>query len=82
MTGLAGTAWLLYSNITSRPIKFFNETIQFQIPFLIIVVIAKLSLLAKSKFKTKKSLFWANINVYAVYIIVVLVIDLTFKKKQ
>lgn len=52
-----------------------------QIPFLIIVVIAKLSLLAKSKFKTKKSLFYANMYVYAAYIIVVLVIDLTFKSK-
>ena len=81
MTGLAGTAWLLYSNITGNPISFFNATIQFQIPFLIIVVIAKLILLAKNKFKTKKSLFYSNLYVYSTYIIVVLVIDLALKNQ-
>jgi len=41
---------------------------------------AKLILLAKNKFKTKRSLFYANLYTYATYIIVVLIIDLTYKK--
>ena len=74
-------AWLLFSNIKGEEIRFFNATIQFQIPLLIIVVLAKLILLAKNKFKTKRSLFYANLSTYGLYILVVLIIDLTYKKE-
>jgi len=66
---------MLYSNLMGKSVIFYNDTIQFQIPLLIVVVITKLSILAKNKFKTRRSLFYANMYTYAIYIIVVLIID-------
>lgn len=75
MTGLAGFAWMLYTNLMGKSVIFYNDTIQFQIPLLIGVVITKLSILAKNKFKTRRSLFYANMYTYAIYILIVLIID-------
>jgi hypothetical protein len=78
MTGLAGFAWMLYSSLMGKKVIFYNETIAIQIPLLIIVVVIKLSILAKNKFKTRRSLFFANLYTYMAYIIVVLVIDFRY----
>mmetsp|Transcript_10168 Transcript_10168/g.17139 ORF Transcript_10168/g.17139 Transcript_10168/m.17139 type:complete len:236 (-) Transcript_10168:72-779(-) len=75
MTGLAGLAWWLNITITGNQVKFYNDTIKFQIPLLIIVVAIKYMLLVYNGFKTKRRMFKANIINYLVYVIVVLIID-------
>jgi hypothetical protein len=75
MTGLAGFAWLLHTMITGEKIKFYNETIQYQLPILIMVVIIKYFILLWNGFKTVKGLFKFNIYAYIVFVVVVLVID-------
>ena len=68
MTGLAGIAWLLYSMATADKVKFNNESIQYQLPLLILVVIAKLGILGHNRFKTHRKLFKANVIAYCVLI--------------
>jgi len=75
MTGLAGTAWLLNNLITGKTVKFRNESIQYQVPILISVVIMKYVILAYNRFKTKKALLKSNIYSFCLFLMVVLVIE-------
>jgi len=75
MTGLAGFAWMFYVLITGETVKFFNESIQFQLPILILVVLVKYMTLLYYNFKTQKKLFKANIYIYMIFLVIVLVIE-------
>lgn len=50
MTGLSGFAWLLFVIINQEPVKFLNESIRYQLPILIGVVIIKYSILLYNTF--------------------------------
>ena len=75
MTGLAGIAWLLFTMATSQTVQFVNESIQYQLPILIAVVLAKLSILGYYRFKTHKKLFKANVYTYIIFIAIVVILD-------
>lgn len=75
MTGLAGFAWLLFVLINQERVQFYNESIKYQLPILIGVVIIKYSILLYNTFQTHKSLFKANVYGYMVFLLVVLVIE-------
>ena len=75
MTGLAGTTWLLFTLISGTSVQFVNETIQYQLPLLIGVVLMKYAILAVNRFKTYKSLFWWNVFGYILFLIIVLLLD-------
>ena len=75
MTGLAGVAWLLYTMATAQQVKFVNDSIQYQLPILIVVVLAKLSILGYNRFKTHRKLFKANVYAYMGFIAVVVILD-------
>jgi len=79
MTGLAGFAWFIYISATPNSVKFSNDTIQYQIPLLIIVVIAKYLILFRNSFKSHRSVFRTNLVLYASYVAVVLLIDIKIK---
>ena len=75
MTGLAGFAWLLYIQATGKQVAFYNQSIQWQVPVLIGVVIIKYSILLKNRFKTHKSLFRTSCYGYIVFLIIVILIE-------
>lgn len=75
MTGLAGIAWLLFSMATSQRVKFMNESIQYQLPILVAVVLTKLVILGYNKFKTHKKMFKANVYAYIGFIVIVVILD-------
>lgn len=75
MTGLAGSTWLLFTLISGTSVQFVNETIQYQLPLLIGVVLMKYAILAINRFKTYKSLFWWNVFGYILFLIIVLILD-------
>lgn len=75
MTGLAGIAWLLYTMATSEQVKFANESIQYQLPILIVVVLTKLTILGYNRFKTHKKMFKANCYAYVGFIVIVVILD-------
>ena len=75
MTGLAGFAWLFYSMIQNDSIEFMNDSIQYQLPLLISVVIMKFSILWWNKFKTHSKLFKTNVYGYGIFVLAVLVLD-------
>jgi len=75
MTGLAGFAWFIYIMIYSKGVTFSNNTIQYQIPILIIVVMIKYIILVKSGFKSHKKVFYANILLYTIFLGIVLLLD-------
>lgn len=55
--------------------QFYNESIKYQLPILIGVVIIKYSILLYNTFQTHKSLFKANVYGYMVFVLVVLIIE-------
>ena len=75
MTGLAGIAWLLFSMATSEKVQFANESIQYQLPILIAVVLTKLVILGYNRFKTHKKMFKANCYAYIGFIVIVVILD-------
>lgn len=75
MTGLSGFAWLLYVIINQEKVQFYSESIKYQLPILIGVVVIKYSILLYNTFQTHKSLFKANIYGYVAFLIVVLIIE-------
>lgn len=75
MTGCAGIAWLLFTMATKKKVIFYNDTIQYQVPILIAVILLKYCILAKNRFKTSNALFKANCYSYTFFVILVLVID-------
>ena len=52
MTGLAGFAWMFYIMVTGENVRFFNDSIQYQVPILVAVVLVKYLLLLYYHFKT------------------------------
>lgn len=52
-----------------------NESIQYQLPILIVVVLTKLCILAYNRFKTHKKMFKANCYAYIGFIIIVVILD-------
>lgn len=51
ITGLMGTAWTLYISFKGKEyVSFINESIQYQMPMLIGVVLIKYIILACSKY--------------------------------
>lgn len=75
MTGLAGIAWLLYSMAKAEKVRFVNESIQYQLPILIAVVLTKLTILGYNRFKTHRKLFKANVYAYIGFIGIVVLLD-------
>lgn len=75
MTGLAGLAWLLFTMATNEKVQFANESIQYQLPILIVVVLTKLCILGYNRFKTHKKMFKANCYAYIGFIVIVVVLD-------
>ena len=60
MTGLAGFTWLLYSTVFGKKVTFVNDSIQYQLPVLIGVVLVKLVILQVHQFRTSKVPFTYN----------------------
>jgi len=56
-------------------VQFANESIQYQLPILIAVVLTKLSILSYNKFKTHRKMFKANCYAYVGFIIIVVILD-------
>ena len=75
MTGCAGISWLLFTMATGKKVIFYNDTIQYQVPILIIIILQKYSALVRNRFKTSNDLFKANCYSYVFFVLVVLVID-------
>jgi len=75
MTGLAGFAWFFFIMARGEQVTFFNESIQFQIPILIALVLIKYLILLYHHFKTHKALLRVNVYQYIVFLVVVLVIE-------
>ena len=75
MTGLAGIAWLLFTMATSQKVQFANESIQYQLPILIAVVLTKLTILGYNRFKTHRKMFKANCYAYIGFIVIVVILD-------
>jgi len=75
MTGLSGFSWFIFISIKGEKVTFFNESIQYQVPILIGVVLIKYFILLYNHFKTHKSLFKFNVYGYLVFLAVVLIIE-------
>jgi len=75
ITGLVGFAWFFYIVSVGNPVKFLNESIQYQAPMLLGVVIVKYICLAISKFKSKRALFYLNTSGYTLFLIVAILLD-------
>lgn len=76
ITGLMGVTWLLYISLQSKDyISFQNESIQYQMPMLIIVVLIKYMILGCKRFKTSKKLFYVNLGCYLTFLCVIVLID-------
>ena len=71
-----GTAWTLYISFKGKEyVSFINESIQYQMPMLIAVVLIKYILLACSKYRTSKTLFYVNLTCYLIFVIVIAIVD-------
>ena len=76
ITGLMGLAWTLYIGLAGNEyVSFINESIQFQMPMLIIVVVVKYMILACAKYRTSHRLFYVNLFFYFVFVGVIALID-------
>lgn len=76
MTGLAGFAWLMYSVVNpDDKLRFQSDSIKYQLPILIGVVLIKYFILFYNKFVTQKTLFKANIYGFILFVLVVLIIE-------
>jgi Ca2+/Na+ antiporter len=75
MTGLMGTAWLLYIMIKGQKLKFINESIQYQMPLLLVVSIVKYGIVLKNKFHVYHSTFYINLACYIIFCGAIVFID-------
>lgn len=76
ITGLMGLAWTLYIGLKGNDyVSFINESIQFQMPMLVVVVVVKYVILACSKYKTSRRLFYVNILCYFIFVAIIALID-------
>lgn len=56
-------------------VTFINDGIQYQMPCLIAVVVFKYVILVVRKFKTSKKLFYYNLAIYCIFLVVVVLLD-------
>ena len=76
ITGLMGLTWTLYIGFLGADyVQFLNNSIQFQMPLLIVVVLIKYIILALSKYKTSSRLFFINLGGYTTFLVAVILID-------
>ena len=76
ITGLMGLPWTLYISFAGKEyVSFINESIQFQMPMLIVVILIKYILLACSNDRTSKALFWINLGCYIIFVALIALID-------
>ena len=76
ITGLMGLTWTLYISLKgSEYVSFINESIQYQMPMLVFVVVIKYSLLACSRYRTSKTLFYVNVVCYVIFVLSIALID-------
>lgn len=76
ITGLMGFTWTLFIGLKGvESVSFYNESIQFQMPMLVVVVIIKYLLLVCSKYRTSKTLFYVNVACYLIFVCIIAIID-------
>ena len=71
-----GLTWTLYISLKGTDyVSFINESIQYQMPLLTVVVVIKYMLLVCSKYKTSRTLFYVNVVCYLIFVAVISIID-------
>lgn len=76
ITGLMGLTWTLYISLKGvEYVTFINESIQYQMPMLVFVILIKYLLLVCSKYRTSKRLFYVNLAMYALFVCFIALID-------
>jgi len=75
ITGLMGLAWSAYISTTGKPISFINEGIQYQFPLLLLTIIVKYLVLVCYGYKTSKRLFYSNLVIYLLYLLLIILVD-------
>ena len=71
-----GLTWTLYISVKgSEYVSFINESIQYQMPMLIVVVVIKYGLLVCSRYRTSKTLFYVNVVCYIIFVLSIAMID-------
>lgn len=76
ITGLMGLTWTLYISLRGQDyVSFINESIQYQMPMLIVVVVIKYVILVCSKYKSSKKLFYINLACYLIFVCIIAFID-------
>jgi hypothetical protein len=70
-----GLAWTLYISTSGQPITFINDGIQYQFPLLFAFIMIKYILLVIYGYKTSKKLFYTNVAVYILYLVLIVLID-------
>ena len=70
-----GLAWSLFIASTNKNISFINDGIQYQFPLLFVAIIVKYVILVMNGYKTSRKLFYTNLAVYIVYLLLIVVID-------
>ena len=76
ITGLMGLTWTLYIGLKGVDyVRFINESIQYQMPMLVFVIVIKYLLLVCSKYRTSKRLFYVNLAMYFIFVAVIAIID-------
>jgi Ca2+/Na+ antiporter len=75
ITGLVGIAWIAYIGSSNQDVQFLNESIRFQTPVLLGVVLIKYMMLACNGFKSKRSLYYMNVAGYVCFLVIVFVLD-------
>jgi len=71
-----GLTWTLYISLKGQDyVRFINESIQFQMPMLVFVILIKYLLLVCSKYSTSKRLFYVNLALYLVFVSIIALID-------
>ncbi len=71
-----GLAWTLFISLKGvDAVSFINESIQYQMPMLVVVVVIKYLLLVCSKYRTSKALFYVNLAFYIIFVCIIALID-------
>lgn len=65
----------MYISVTSKPLSFINESIQYQMPLLLVVIIVKYVSLALNGYKSSKKMFYMNVLNYGCFLVAVVLID-------
>jgi len=71
-----GLTWSLYIGLVGAEyVRFINESIQYQMPMLIFVIVIKYGLLVCFKYETSKRLFYINLTFYLLFVGLIALID-------